>query len=345
VSPGGPPLAGLFGARPHAAVTPDYWRCLTRPHALLQLWLRDDPPWVPPVLDEEFPDPFGPTSSSQPEPPAPAEPRYCNWRLPSTRKRRLLACAFARLLERLWVGSHWTAEQTAALAGFVETGEAVADGTWVPPMKPDPMDRHLEVLQGMRDGLREQRRGVSHTRGDLPGAYFHSRRAEYRIRRDQACVRACQHTADAADLDYYGRFQSSSELSGMVDTVSRCLALDLCYRTNRLDEAALDRAVPEQAARLAPLGRCASGPPRPTAGGPPPPRAFDRRWAAWQDSTPLHVAQSIYQDRRFADLPVLADALEEAGCMDADLLTHLREPGPHARGCWALDLVLGKEDA
>ncbi len=43
-----------------------------------------------------------------------------------------------------------------------------------------------------------------------------------------------------------------------------------------------------------------------------------------------------------ARLAVLSDALEEAGCTDADILTHLRSPGPHVRGCWALDLVLGK---
>ena len=39
---------------------------------------------------------------------------------------------------------------------------------------------------------------------------------------------------------------------------------------------------------------------------------------------------------------LLTDALEEAGCDDADLLEHLRGPEPHARGCWALDLILGK---
>jgi hypothetical protein len=42
-------------------------------------------------------------------------------------------------------------------------------------------------------------------------------------------------------------------------------------------------------------------------------------------------------------LAVLADAVEEAGCTDADLLGHLRGPGPHVRGCWAVDLLLGKE--
>jgi hypothetical protein len=66
-------------------------------------------------------------------------------------------------------------------------------------------------------------------------------------------------------------------------------------------------------------------------------------WLTWNDSTVPKLAQGIYDDRAFDRLPVLADALEEAGCKDADILAHLREPGPHTRGCWPLDLVLGKE--
>jgi hypothetical protein len=41
-------------------------------------------------------------------------------------------------------------------------------------------------------------------------------------------------------------------------------------------------------------------------------------------------------------MPILADALEDAGCADAGILAHLRSLGPHVLGCWALDLVLGK---
>ncbi len=55
------------------------------------------------------------------------------------------------------------------------------------------------------------------------------------------------------------------------------------------------------------------------------------------------LARSIYERHDFDALPVLADALEDAGCADARLLAHLRSPTPHARGCWALDRVLGKE--
>jgi hypothetical protein len=65
-------------------------------------------------------------------------------------------------------------------------------------------------------------------------------------------------------------------------------------------------------------------------------------WLAWNGGTVRKLAEAIYEDQAFDRLPVLADALEDAGCSDADLLGHLRGPGPHARGCWAVDLLLGK---
>jgi hypothetical protein len=57
----------------------------------------------------------------------------------------------------------------------------------------------------------------------------------------------------------------------------------------------------------------------------------------------ITLAQAMYDGRAFHRLPVLADALEDAGCTNADILSHLRGPGPHVRGCWAVDLILGKE--
>lgn len=70
--------------------------------------------------------------------------------------------------------------------------------------------------------------------------------------------------------------------------------------------------------------------------------AHDPAWLAVNGGIVSRLATNAYQDRAFADLPILADGLEDAGCADADLLEHLRGPGPHVRGCWALDVVLGK---
>jgi hypothetical protein len=69
----------------------------------------------------------------------------------------------------------------------------------------------------------------------------------------------------------------------------------------------------------------------------------------WRTPTVLSLARAAYDDRPLPGAPldngrlaVLADALEEAGCSDDELLGHLRPPDPHVRGCWALDLILGK---
>jgi hypothetical protein len=72
-------------------------------------------------------------------------------------------------------------------------------------------------------------------------------------------------------------------------------------------------------------------------------RIIDPAWLAWNAGTIPKLAQAIYDDRRFSDLPILADALGEAGCTDADILAHCRSEGPHVRGCWVVDLILGKE--
>ncbi len=66
-------------------------------------------------------------------------------------------------------------------------------------------------------------------------------------------------------------------------------------------------------------------------------------WLAWNDGTVRHMAAAIYEDRAFEQMPILADALEDAGCEDATILRHCREPGVHVRGCWVVDLILGKE--
>jgi hypothetical protein len=70
------------------------------------------------------------------------------------------------------------------------------------------------------------------------------------------------------------------------------------------------------------------------------------RWVVveprWLTSTVVALARSVYDERAFDRLPILADALQDAGCESADVLDHCRGEGVHARGCWAVDLVLGK---
>ena len=75
-------------------------------------------------------------------------------------------------------------------------------------------------------------------------------------------------------------------------------------------------------------------------GNPFRPVTFDPRW---RTSDVLGLARAIYDDRAFDRMPILADALMDAGCADEQVLGHCRGDGPHVRGCWVVDLVLGKE--
>jgi hypothetical protein len=85
-------------------------------------------------------------------------------------------------------------------------------------------------------------------------------------------------------------------------------------------------------------------------GNPFRPASLSPSWLTWSGGTIPQLAQDIYDDR---DLPsghfdnsrmaILADALEDAGRTDQDILGHCRGPGPHVRGCWAIDLLLGKQ--
>lgn len=63
----------------------------------------------------------------------------------------------------------------------------------------------------------------------------------------------------------------------------------------------------------------------------------------WRTSTVLALAHQMYESRDFSAMPILADALQDAGCDNDDVLAHCRGPGGHVRGCWVVDLVLGRE--
>lgn len=99
-----------------------------------------------------------------------------------------------------------------------------------------------------------------------------------------------------------------------------------------LAEAAKDAECREQAG----LVQCIFG-------NPLRPGNIDPACFAWNDSTVVRLAQSIYGKRTFERMPELAEALEEAGCKDSSILDHCRKSGKHVRGCWVVDLILGKK--
>ncbi len=103
------------------------------------------------------------------------------------------------------------------------------------------------------------------------------------------------------------------------------------------------KAYMERQRRQASLLRCIFG--NPFRLSPPLPHSI----LAWNDRTIPRIAQGIYEERKMPDgtfdnsrLAILHDALLDAGCDNEELLTHLRSEGPHVRGCWPIDLILGK---
>jgi hypothetical protein len=71
--------------------------------------------------------------------------------------------------------------------------------------------------------------------------------------------------------------------------------------------------------------------------------SLDSSILSWHDGTVVQLARAIYDDCRFEDMPVLADALEEAGCTDESILRHCRSGLNHVRGCYVVDALLGKQ--
>jgi hypothetical protein len=78
-------------------------------------------------------------------------------------------------------------------------------------------------------------------------------------------------------------------------------------------------------------------------GNPFRPLVLNPAWLRWHDGCVGTMARTIYEERRFEEMPILADALEEAGCDDEEILWHCRVDTQHARGCWLLDAILGKK--
>jgi hypothetical protein len=77
-------------------------------------------------------------------------------------------------------------------------------------------------------------------------------------------------------------------------------------------------------------------------GNPFRPVSFDPSWRRWNGGVAVALAKQMYDSRDFSTAPLPADMLEDAGCTEPQVLDHLRGPGPHVRGCWVVDLILGK---
>jgi hypothetical protein len=148
-------------------------------------------------------------------------------------------------------------------------------------------------------------------------------------------------------VSWYPEADGAVKKAAAIDCASWKASTD-CYRRAALDaEAAVADAIAgdgfatalenferrgrERSAQFAILRDIVGNPFRPTTFAP-----------GWRTDTVLSLARQMYESRDFSALPILADALQDAGCESADILDHCRGLGPHVRGCWVVDQVLGK---
>jgi hypothetical protein len=137
--------------------------------------------------------------------------------------------------------------------------------------------------------------------------------------------------AEAANHVCRTRFDSGEHPSVVHAAVSAAHA----YANDRTESNKRLKHAKELAAKLAEQATWV----RDIFGNPFRPVKFHKKW---RTDTAASLARQMYESREFSAMPILADALQDAGCDNEEVLSHCRGAGPHVRGCWVVDLVLGK---
>jgi hypothetical protein len=228
----------------------------------------------------------------------------------SLRKKRLFACACVRRI--------WSLLPDKRLRRAIRRAERFADG------------------QATEEEMQSARRVATLLRGELEGME----------RRPNWMALAARSAAQAVEavLPAQGPIlERPRDLREPPDVVS---ATRFARAAARAAEAVREEtgevpspARPRRRRRLASLDAVELV--REVFGNPFRPVSVDPAWLAWNNNTVLRMARVIYDQRRLRHLTVLADALEEAGCDNADMLAHCRAPVEHVRGCWVVDALLG----
>jgi hypothetical protein len=229
---------------------------------------------------------------------------------PSERKLRLFACNCSRCIWRLI-----TDESTRRA---VETAEQFADGqiteSWLAAV-------HNNAEGAFREAW--DHRPTAEVDGGLQLT-------------DRDATVACDilGLAELVLRPYFDPIVSRDAVDSVAGIVSRSAIFQEQWGTEAGDSAA-EEALQSDWPRLLQLFRCMFGNPfRPVT--------IDRSCLGWNGATIPKLAQVIYENYRFTDLPILADALEESGCANGEILGHCRQQVEHGRGCWVVDLMLGK---
>jgi hypothetical protein len=235
----------------------------------------------------------------------------------SERRARLLACACCRAFWR-----HVTGEPARRA---VEVAERFADGQVNPVALEEARRKATAVaaaLAALPTGWASAQDTISFVLADQPDV----RRAEQAATLEEAVRRAGEEAVRQAG-DAARRLGTSAvkAIRKMGERRAREAAGAELGRVLNQDRLALCNAL------------------RDILGNPFRPVTLDPAWLSADGGRAGAIARAIYDESRFAELPVLGDAIEEAGCTEALILDHCRAPARHFRGCWLVDLILAKE--
>ena len=167
---------------------------------------------------------------------------------------------------------------------------------------------------------------------------------------EQAALRLSEHRIDGERVFHDSKASSylavvaigqlflrgSDPGNEVLDLAARARAIAVAARNpSAVYERRLHQALVAEQAHQADLVR-------EVIGNPFRPESIDVAWLTANDRAVTRIAEGIVQGGTLGDLPILADALEDAGCTSRAILDHCRAPGPHGAGCWVLDFLLGK---
>ncbi len=238
----------------------------------------------------------------------------------SERKRRLLASAFCRHINRLLTKVRCRKLLTQAKNLSVFRGESA-------PCKPDFLLLALEDLDRCADDLASIETlatvaELAEQIGSFTCEYYYACYDESWGRFDHNLIATCESAEAVSQAS-----RSRLDLEQVAAHAARAV-----YRAKGGSEQKVGDP-DEAAAQCALIRDLFPRHPRLVALNP-----------SWLTSTVVALARGIYDDRAFDRMPILADALQDAGCDNEDVLTHCRdEKQVHVRGCWVVDLLLGKE--
>ncbi len=179
----------------------------------------------------------------------------------------------------------------------------------------------VEVAELYADGLKD--------RVHLIGARDEARDVKRQFRANYA-ERQFLEPADAVVLRAAGAAQDVTRDTGMSAAIN-CY----CETSRAMNMEDTNDCNPAELRQQALLVQCIFG-------NPFKPAFLDPSWLRCNDDTVVKLARGIYDEQAFDRLHILANALEATGCSDTEILDHCRIPGPHFRGCWVIDLLLGK---